>query len=508
MTKSKIPPKAGKLLILVILLLVTAPAFAQSVQDESVDTAWVRRYNRPGNDAWALAITTDDLDNVYVTGRRGTIKYDMYGNQMWIGSWGGVDVVVDRSGSVYVTGSNTEDYATIKYYPNGDTAWVRRYNGPGNDDDGANAIAVDDSGYVYVTGRSSGAGTLDDYATIKYYPNGDTAWVRRYNGPTSIWDEAAGIAVDDSGNVYVTGQSEGSGTNLDYATIKYYSNGDTAWVRRYNGDANLIDRATALIVDGYGNVYVTGGSQVVGAPYNEYDYATIKYYPNGDTAWVRRYDGPLAGFTDFAFKAAIDLSGNVFVTGASGYWFDFLSNLDYGTVKYYPNGDTAWVQRYYGPGDGDDLPNDMVTDASGNVYVTGYSLGSGTVYDYATIKYYPNGDTAWVIRYNGTGNGEDRANAIAVDGSDNVYVTGESWNGTFYDYVTIKYVQFLCGDVNRNGIVDLGDLVYLISYLYKSGPPPVPILHAGDANCDENVNLGDIVYLITYLYKDGPAPCC
>ncbi|MGB2988690.1 MAG: SBBP repeat-containing protein, partial [Candidatus Zixiibacteriota bacterium] len=122
-----------------------------------------------------------------------------------------------------------------------DTAWVRRYNGPGNSDDEAYAIAADGSGNVYVTGRSRGSGTLYDYATIKHYPDGDTAWVRRYNGPVNSHDEAYAIAVDGSGNVYVTGLSVGSGTLYDYATIQYYANGDTAWVRRYNGPGNDLD---------------------------------------------------------------------------------------------------------------------------------------------------------------------------------------------------------------------------------------------------------------------------
>ena len=107
-----------------------------------------------------------------------------------------------------------------------DTAWIRTYNGPANEDDGAYAIAVDASGNVYVTGYSWSYGTWEDYLTIKYYPNGDTAWVRRYNGPENRLDRAYSIAVDDSGNVYVTGFSGGvwpENAYSDYATIKYFS---------------------------------------------------------------------------------------------------------------------------------------------------------------------------------------------------------------------------------------------------------------------------------------------
>ena len=326
-----------------------------------------------------------------------------------------------------------------------DTAWVRHYNGPGNDQDSANAIAVDGSGNVYVTGRSEGSGTYDDYATIKYDPNGDTAWVRRYNGSGNSWDEACAIAVDGSGNAYVTGVSAGSGTSGDYATIKYYPNGDTAWVRRYNGPENLCDGAEAIAVDDSGNVYVTGWSYGSGT---EEDYVTIKYYPNGDTAWVRRYNGP-GNDGDKAFAIAVDDSGNVYVAGTSD---GIGTRSDYATIKYNPNGDTTWVRRYNGSGSSSDEARAIAVDGSGNVYVTGWSYGSGTGKDYATIKYYPNGDTAWVRRYNGPGNqwDSDRACDIAVDSSENVYVTGESSYGILgsgasshrancSDYATIKY---------------------------------------------------------------------
>ena len=531
-----------KLSILIILVLVSVPAFAQTV-----DTAWVRRYNGP----------VDSLDRPWA-------------------------IAVDASGNVYVTGwslgnGTADDYATIKYYPNGDTAWVRRYDGPGGNIDRAWAIAVDDSGNVYVTGYSVGSGTSSDYATIKYYPNGDTAWVRRFNGLADSTDEAKAIAVDNSGNVYVTGQTNG-GDSDDYATIKYYSNGETAWVRIY--DENMSDYARAIAVDDSGNVYVTGYSMGSGT---YYDYATIKYNPYGDTAWVRRYNG--AGDSlDQANGIAVDNSGNVYVTG---YSWGTGTRHDYVTIKYYPNGDTAWVRIYDGPGHSDDVANAIALDGHGNVYVTGGDIDVGTAEDYATIKYKPNGNTDWVKRYDGAVNNTDEAGAIAVGKHGNVYVTGYSYgNGTYIDYATIKYspksrpdtlrfmayspVDLIVTDpvldsigVNFNTIPgafydtttdldndgDRDDRVvipnpimgeYMVRVVPEPGgsgnytlavkldgnedrvmianaPAPGPgqvdtvvytapeYLH-GDANRDGKKSVSDVVFLINYLFKGGPAP--
>ncbi len=121
------------------------------------------------------------------------------------------------------------------------------------------SLAVDGSGNVYVTGESAGSGTSRDYATIKYNSSGVQQWVARYNGPGNSNDFADySLVVDGSGNVYVTGYSLGSGTLDDYATIKYNSSGVQQWVARYNGPGNNYDFATSLAVDGSGNVYVTG----------------------------------------------------------------------------------------------------------------------------------------------------------------------------------------------------------------------------------------------------------
>ena len=443
---------------------------SMSAYAESVDTAWVRTYNGPGNDTDdAFAIAVDDSGYVYVTGYSygesgnqdfATIKYYPNGDTVWVrryngpadlGDWARA-LVLDDSCYVYVTGRSYDngtnyDYTTIKYYPNGDTAWLRRYNGPsGTDMDDAFAIAVNDSGYVYVTGASYASGTSANYGTVKYKPNGDTAWARRYNGPEDYVDYGNAIGVDGSGNVYVTGTSYDTVGHLDYVTIKYAPNGDTLWFRRYKGPGGEYDEAFALTVDGGGNVYVTGYSAGVGT---NYDYATIKYYPNGDTAWVRRYDGPASG-VDKATAMALDDSGYIYVTGYS----DSTGSLqDYATIKYDSAGNEIWVRRYNGPpGDGSDYAKALAIDKNGSVYVTGYSSGGSSDMDYATIKYYSNGETAWVMRYNGPSNDSDHGMAIAVDDSSNVYVTGYCTDSTTDDdYCTIKYVKTPSGVRDETG---------------------------------------------------------
>ena len=69
----------------------------------------------------------------------------------------------------------------------------------------------------------------------------------------------------------------------------------------------------------------------------------------------------------------------------------------------------------------------------------------------------------------------------------------------------ITVLPYLPGDPNHDGVIDIGDVVYLINYLYRDGDPPDPI-EAGDCNCDQMVDLGDVVYLINYLYRGGQAP--
>jgi len=317
--------------------------------------------------------------------------------------------------------------------------WVAFYNG-GNGSDIAYAIAVDGSGNVYVTGFSVGPGSCNiacnDYATIKYDASGNQQWVARYNGPANDDDHASAIAVDASGNVYVTGSSIGTAwPDYDYATVKYDSSGNQLWVARYNGAPGDFDFGNAIAVDDSGNVYVTGFSDDAG-----FDYATVKYDSSGNQQWVARYNGP-ASDDDEAYAIAVDASGNVYVTGLS---VGLGTQEDYATVKYNSSGQQQWVARYDGPASLNDDARAIAVDVSGNAYVTGFSVGSGTGFDYATVKYDSSGQEQWVARYDGPASLDDQAYAIAVDSSAHVYVTGYSTVDAKTgrtDYATIKYSQ-------------------------------------------------------------------
>lgn len=503
--------------ISVIIFLVCILAQAKA------DTTWVRRYNGPSNSSdLATSITLDESGCIYVTGRSSgsgtgydfaTIKYYPNGDIAWTRRYSGVgnsddrpeDIAVDEFGYVYVAGYSFSygtalDFTTIKYLPNGDTNWLRKYNGEGSGSDEARGMVIDGNGNVYVTGQSYGSGTGSDYATLKYREDGNEIWVRRYDGPAHDLDVATAVSVDSPGNLYVTGTSCSGGTDNDWATIKYDSSGNELWVRRYNGPGDDWDEPSAIAIDSSGNICVTGFATGRGT---SYDYVTIKYYPNGDTAWVRIYSGA-GNLSDWVADLAIDDMNNVYVTGSSR---DSGTGFDYVTIKYNQDGKEIWTRKFNGASNDDDYASAIAVDEPGDVYVTGYSRNSG-YFDYATIKYDSAGNLLLVERYDGLMNSEDVAEAIAVDGSGNIYVTGYSYgNGTERDYATVKYSEFLRGDANNDGKVSVSDIVYLVNYLFKGGPSPAPI-QRGDANCDSKVMVSDVVYLVNYLFKGGPPPVC
>jgi hypothetical protein len=256
----------------------------------------------------------------------------------------------------------------------------------------ASDIAVDASGNVFVTGLSAGqitkrfvVSTGYDYATIKYDANGVQQWVQRYN-LASKNDEAKSLALDASGNVYITGSCYNSSNYADCVTIRYGNDGTFHWLQLYNGPAASHDAGNALAVDGAGNVCVAGYS------YNSSgrsDVLTVKYNSGGALLWAGIYDAG-TGTQDVGKAMGLDASGNIYVAAETS--VPGLVNSDYLTIKYTASGVQAWAARYNGPENGTDYPTAIavVNSSSGpiggfgnaKIYVTGYSYG-----DVVTIKY-------------------------------------------------------------------------------------------------------------------------
>lgn len=353
-------------------------------------------------------------------------------------------MVTDLSGNVYVTGRSMGlfsdyDYVTIKYNSDGKEQWVQRYNGTGNGYDMPYSIVVDNQGNVYVTGTSQGLSSDQDFVTIKYNANGEEQWVQRYDGPVNGFDRADMVTVDDDGNVYVTGTSEGLDYSLDFLTIKYNANGIQQWEQRYNGNGayNANDWAYFISLDAVGNVYVAGKSR--NANFGDYDACLIKYNSDGVQQWIAIYDGTAHAIVpdDAYFSMTFDDSCYIYVVGVS---YDVVGGENFLVVKYDTNGVQQWFDIYNGPGNDWDRALSVVNDDSGYIYVTGGSAGVNSGLDCVTIKYNSFGTRQWIQRYNGTNNGDDCARHIIKDALGNIYITGFTWNSASdTDYVTIKY---------------------------------------------------------------------
>jgi hypothetical protein len=426
--------------------------------DPGGETLWEALYDDPaGSTDRPHAITVDQAGCAYLCGDSSdgvsdnclTVKYDADGGEAWSATYdrAGLDdvlyaIAVDAGGNTYVAGRSGDpaygdDYVVIKYDSLGGEVWVARYAGP-HGDDRAHAMAIDDSGNVYVTGGSQGAtGSGMDFATVKYGADGGERWVERRTGGLD-WDGGGwGIAVDDSGNVFVGGRIQPTGrSDRDYAVIKYGPDGGEKWASTYDGGSGLEDALAGLALDGAGGICVTGRSAGAAG----YDFATVRYDAAGAEVWAERYDGP-DGLGDEANCIVTDAAGRIWVAGPSA---GLGTADDYAVVLYDLQGNEVWTARYDGPISGVDEPRGIAQDGVGNVAVAGKSEGDGTGNDYATVKYDEAGEEVWVDRYKPAEFipplGPDLAKDVDVGADGSTYVTGKSYLPTTHqDCVTVKY---------------------------------------------------------------------
>lgn len=436
--------------------MIVAGILAPAIAHSQIPVYWASRYNGPpDNIDEAYAITTDAASNAYVTGSSmnssgnldiTTIKYSPTGQVLWARNFDGTgadndqgqEIAIDAAGNVYVVGFTTStgagtDMVALKYDAAGAFQWAGIYNGTFNGYDQGHDIQVDGSGNVYITGYVTTNNFTYDIATVKFNSAGVQQWAQTYSGPGGFNDEGKGIALDGSGNVYVTGPSDtmvSSQPNADVVLLKYNNAGVQQWRRVYNSAGNGYEYSKKVKVDRAGNIVVMGyGSQ----PSNGNDFLVLKYTPAGSQQWVRYYNYGNMTFEE-AHGLALDTADAVIVTGqgVSG------STNDYVTVKWDASGTQQWAQRYNGPA-GEDRAYAVAVDDSLCIYVTGFSNGTGVGKDYATVKYDQAGNQKWVVRYNNTAaNLDDISNAISARNGD-VWITGSSENLSSPDYFTIRY---------------------------------------------------------------------
>ncbi|MDY6834604.1 MAG: SBBP repeat-containing protein [Chloroflexota bacterium] len=408
-------------------------------------------YSGGYGDDQGMVIATDDQGNIYVAGSSVgsstysdyiVIKYDDAFNEIWVQRYEGAEtdrvyaLVVDSSGDVYVTGytegANDADCLTVKYDgDDGTQLWAMTYDGSGNDADVARAMALDETGYIYIAGFTVSATTDIDYLTIKYdCSDGTQMWVRTYdNAVVSQSDEVYAIAIDSSGDVYVTGTSDGDSTSGDYATVKYSSSGVEQWVQRYDGAASEFDRARAMVVDSSGDVYVTGHTR---GNDGKDDCVTVKYDTDGNEQWVQVYDGDIA---KHHVGRGIAMYGDecIYIVG---YGVGVDDKNDCIVIKYNSSGTEQWSARYDGDTGGDHYGDALVVGGDGNVCVVGSGEGVSGDSDYIAVMYDADGNDLWDMEYDGLG-GNDYAQSVAIDGEGNIYVTGFGKNPDGdYDIVT------------------------------------------------------------------------
>lgn len=395
--------------------------YASSSDSGPCDEFWPQRFTT-GVDEEAWAVTTDSSGNVYVAGYT-TGALDANTNA------GGLDIML------------------VKYDAAGQKQWSRQIGTSGDEE--AFGVTTDAGGAVYLAGYSEGA--LDgnsnqggsDVVVMKLDGAGQTQWTRELG--TASHDYATGIRADASGNIYVTGATDGSldgNTSAgggDLFVVKYDAAGQKQWTKQFGTGTD--EESLGLAVDGSGNIYVTGttdGALDENTHVGALDMIVIKVDGAGQKQWTRQL-GTTAD--DTSTGVTTDKDGNVYLSGWTDGALDgnrSAGDTDIVVVKLDGAGQKQWTRQI---GNGSyNLGLSIASDTMNNVYVTGVSdgaLNDATTAggeDLYVLKYDSMGMLQWT-RQTGTVN-SDYGNSIAVDEADHIYVTG-SENGMFQGTETV-----------------------------------------------------------------------
>lgn len=451
-----------------VLAIAAGPALAASG-----DQLWARRYNAySGRDEAVTDMAVDASGNIYVCGwadkgSGSTIDYDLLlvkyspaGVKLWSVDYldppgafvMGYALAIDGLGNVFVAGTydgdgygaaSVESLQVIKFSSAGAfvIGSVRNYGafhgGVWYPCGGAD-VAIDPStNDVIVTGYAqTGAASARSIWTVR--GNNNLGWFTEdvYAGPSATdLDRGTALKVAPSGDYYVCGTSS-SGTDRDWATLKYSSGGARTWVRRLDGTSHDIDEPTGLGVDSSNNVYVCGVTHNVG---RGFDATVARYTPTGGLNWIRKHDGAAHGEDHAGAIAVNGARGMVVITGFQSVGGGTMNVL---TQRYSMAGGLLWSRQYDGPHHRQDVGHSAWIGPGGNVYVAGETVYTTTGADYLTLKYSPTGAFRWFRRYNKSSTEGDMARKVIAN-SGGCYVSGISYSGVGdenEDIATLKYV--------------------------------------------------------------------
>jgi Divergent InlB B-repeat domain/Beta-propeller repeat len=373
------------------------------------------------------------------------------------GDWGG-GIAVDSSGNAYVTGSTSStDFPTVNAkYPKlwgSSDAFVTKFNATGSkvlystylggsSGEVGRGIAVDSSGNAYVTGSTSST----DFPTVNAkYPKlwgYSDAFVTKFNA---------------TGSKVIYSTYLGGNNKVIYSTYLGGNNKDLG---------NFFEEGENIAVDSFGNAYVTGRTSSTDFPtvnakypklWGSYDAFVTKFNASGSKVLYSTYLG--GSGNEFGLGIAVDSAGNAYVTGATGSSNFPTVNAKYPKIwggsdafvtKFNASGSKVLYSTYLG-GSGNEFGLGIAVDSAGNAYVTGYTQSA----DFPTVNAkYPKiwgGRDAFVTKFNASGSKvlystymggsrDDYGSGIAVDSVGNAYVTGVT-EGDF-PMVNAKYLTF------------------------------------------------------------------
>ena len=409
---------------------------------------------------WQWAVKAGGID-----GDEGqSIAIDGNGNQYIIGCF---DEIATFGNHTLTTGGG-KDIFVAKLDSSGNWLWAIQAGG--TDRDYGIDITLDGQGNAWVTGHfegtaSFGSHTLTangeyDVFAAKLDSSGNWLWAVQAGGPD--FDYGTGIALDGAGNAYLSGYFYGTATFGSQSLVASGGESDAdIFVAKLDPDGNWLWAVTAggteddagfrIAVDGSGNACLVGmfkntatfGSQTLTAS-GDFDVFVAKLDPSGNWLWAAGAGGI---HPDSGYGIALENSGVVYVTGLFMGTATFGShtltasaddtNTDIFVARLDPSGNWLWAAR--AGGTDHDAGFNIVTDGSGNAWVTGvfsrtatfgsHSLTAGGYYDVFVAKLNPSGNWLWAARAGGTEFDDSYGYGIALDGSDNACVTGY-FNGT------------------------------------------------------------------------------